>query len=100
MQLEFQYLSDVTGNTTYAEKALAIFEHLAAVPKQLPGLIGQLVYLGRNKINSHNHRYSLGAEADSYYEYLLKLWISTGLEKYRVMYDEAADVSTRGLVEV
>ncbi|TPX34916.1 hypothetical protein SmJEL517_g02602 [Synchytrium microbalum] len=95
MQIEFQYLSDITGNITYAEKALRIYEHLIAVPKQIPGLVGLTVQVKGDRIDGHDQRYGLGAEADSYYEYLLKLWLATGVDKYRVLYDEIANSFAR-----
>ena len=36
--------------------------------------------------------YAVALETDSYYEYLLKLWLSTGDVRYRKLYDDAASV--------
>jgi mannosyl-oligosaccharide alpha-1,2-mannosidase len=42
--------------------------------------------------------YGIGADTDSFYEYLLKIWISTGEEKFRKMYDESADAILKYLL--
>ncbi|KAJ3085609.1 hypothetical protein HK100_008979, partial [Physocladia obscura] len=41
-------------------------------------------------ISSTVKKIAIGGRADSYYEYLLKLWLSTGEEKYLTMYYTAA----------
>ncbi|KAI8607393.1 glycoside hydrolase [Chytriomyces sp. MP71] len=43
-QLEFQYLSDVTGNPIYAEKALRVYEQLAKVKVPIPGLYPEKIH--------------------------------------------------------
>ncbi|KAI8609489.1 glycoside hydrolase [Chytriomyces sp. MP71] len=89
-QLEFQYLSDVTGNPIYAEKALRVYEQLAKVKVPIPGLYPEKIHadnltiLGKVKI-------SLGGMSDSYYEYLLKMWLATGHEKFYKLYETAAN---------
>ncbi|KAI8611761.1 glycoside hydrolase [Chytriomyces sp. MP71] len=89
LQLEFQYLSDVTGNPLYAEKALWIYEQMAKIPLPVPGLFPEK--LSKNVLLTLNNKVSLGGMSDSYYEYLLKMWLSTGEEKYYKMYTVAAD---------
>nr|KAJ3417689.1 hypothetical protein HK105_000924 [Polyrhizophydium stewartii] len=58
-QLEYQYLSDVTGDPKYA------------------AVVGR-----RDKVG-------VAGENDSYYEYLLKMWLSTREPRYRRWYDES-----------
>ncbi|KAJ1535891.1 Mannosyl-oligosaccharide 1,2-alpha-mannosidase IB [Nowakowskiella sp. JEL0078] len=88
LQLEFQYLSEVTGNPIYAEKAMFALEQILALPKQIPGMYP--TYLSYNSLTFTSSDYSVGACSDSFYEYLLKLWISTGDERYWDAYYEAA----------
>ncbi|KAJ1558258.1 hypothetical protein HK096_002667, partial [Nowakowskiella sp. JEL0078] len=88
LQLEFQYLSDITGNPIYAEKALFALEQILAIPKPIPGMYNHQLDLTQLRFISHE--FSVGACGDSFYEYLLKLWVSTGDERYWEVYYEAA----------
>ncbi|KAJ1544453.1 hypothetical protein HK405_008631, partial [Cladochytrium tenue] len=69
IQLEFQYLSDVTGDPKYAQTVVRIHDRINSIPDQI---------------------YSIGPNSDSYYEYLLKLYVSTGDQKFLQRYDAAA----------
>jgi len=94
LQLEFRQLSKVTGNATYAKRSEQAMDailslmpedglyYTAIVNTELKPLFG--------KIGS---RITFGGRADSFYEYLLKLWLQGGrLEtKYRVAYDKSID---------
>ncbi|KAL2918117.1 hypothetical protein HK105_202531 [Polyrhizophydium stewartii] len=82
-QIEYQYLSDVTGDLKYAAVALHTFEQIHAIPTKYPGLAP--MYL-----NTFDERYSVAGESDSYYEYLLKLALATHEPRYRQWYDEAS----------
>ncbi|KAI8907490.1 mannosyl-oligosaccharide 1,2-alpha-mannosidase IB [Powellomyces hirtus] len=109
LQLELQYLSDVTGKSIYAEKAsemgsnaLKVFDTLYGATLPIPGLYPthwstQEIPVRKDPGNEH---YSVGAEADSYYEYLLKLWLSTGDVKYRAMYDLSAEAIRTNMVQI
>lgn len=90
LQLEFQYLSDVTGNPIYAKKALRAMDQLSAIPRGPLNLYGQNLYL--DKLQYSRERFGIAGCTDSFYEYLLKLGLATGDEKYIDMYHEAADV--------
>jgi len=89
-QLEFNYLSEHTKNRTYAEYAERMLLHMDNLdPKN--GLFPLLYSLKDGKIAQQpNNIITLGASADSFYEYVLKQWIQTGKkdEKLRQMYDE------------
>ncbi|TPX77778.1 hypothetical protein CcCBS67573_g00932 [Chytriomyces confervae] len=92
LQLEFQYLSDVTGNPVYAEKALYIYDQLNALDLLVPGLFP--LFMNRDSLHvlgDGNVRVSIGAMGDSFYEYLLKMWLSTGEGKYYDMYWKSAE---------
>ncbi|KNC97124.1 uncharacterized protein SPPG_07516 [Spizellomyces punctatus DAOM BR117] len=93
LQLEFQYLSDVTGNPIYAQKALHVYDVLHDAGRPMKGLypIDWSTSSIRDRKEPAGEAYGIGAASDSFYEYLLKLWISTGDEKYREWYDEAAE---------
>jgi len=88
MHMEFSYLSDITGNTTYKEKVQVIREYLKGKDKP-KGLYP-------NQINASTGQWgqdhsSLGAHGDSFYEYLLKEWIRSDKadELSKEMFDEA-----------
>jgi len=89
IQLEFAYLSHHTKNSTYAEKALKVYEVLNNARKS-DGLYS--VYVNPDSGALVRDHITLGALGDSFYEYLLKLWILTGknIDLYRQMYDESA----------
>ncbi|TPX34918.1 hypothetical protein SmJEL517_g02598 [Synchytrium microbalum] len=91
LQLEFQYLSDVTGDDKYAKAGLKIYETMHAAITAGKGLYATQFGILGGGFAFAGDKYGLGAGADSHYEYLLKLWISTGEEKYRAWYDESAE---------
>eukprot|EP00746_Dinoflagellata_sp_MGD_P165945 gnl/MRDRNA2_/MRDRNA2_95517_c0_seq1.p1 gnl/MRDRNA2_/MRDRNA2_95517_c0~~gnl/MRDRNA2_/MRDRNA2_95517_c0_seq1.p1 ORF type:complete len:717 (+),score=131.82 gnl/MRDRNA2_/MRDRNA2_95517_c0_seq1:51-2201(+) len=76
IQLEFRYLSQQTGNSLYQQKAdramRAVFD--AAKGRGLVpwGLSGD------GPPHFQNTHITFGAMGDSYYEYLLKMWVQTG----------------------
>ncbi|KAJ3127720.1 Mannosyl-oligosaccharide 1,2-alpha-mannosidase IA [Physocladia obscura] len=101
LQLEFQYLSDITGNSIYAQKALYVYEQMQTIKMRIPGLFPE--YLDVDKLEYGENPFlitkvSVGGMADSYYEYLLKLWLSTGEEKYFNMYYTAAQSIAENMV--
>eukprot|EP01126_Amoeba_proteus_P036523 TRINITY_DN3729_c0_g2_i1.p1 TRINITY_DN3729_c0_g2~~TRINITY_DN3729_c0_g2_i1.p1 ORF type:complete len:639 (-),score=128.12 TRINITY_DN3729_c0_g2_i1:147-2063(-) len=73
IQLEFSFLSHLTGNKIYAEKALRVYRELY---KYMPS-----DYLPPVRISPYTFRtygvISAGSLGDSYYEYLLKYWLIT-----------------------
>lgn len=88
MHLEFNYLSDVTGNPVFKSKV----ENVRKVLKNLEkpkGLYPNYIHPKTGKWGQHHM--SLGGLGDSFYEYLLKAWIQSGKEdvEARQMYDEA-----------
>ncbi|KAI8803729.1 glycoside hydrolase [Cladochytrium replicatum] len=88
LQLEFQYLSDITGNPVYAEKALFAMEQILATKKPVKGLYPRDIFV--EDLEFADEIYEIGAGADSFYEYLLKLWLSTGDDRYWEVYYESA----------
>lgn len=72
LSLEFQYLTDLTGNKIYQEKIEKIYESLDKANKR-----EDLYY---NYANPHtgswcNSQASLAGLGDSFYEYLIKYWL-------------------------
>lgn len=76
LQLEFRYISQMTGDPKYGEKA---DKSMRAVLEAAKGR--GLVPWGLNKVGPphfQNTHITFGAMGDSYYEYLLKVWLQTG----------------------
>lgn len=84
VQLEMRYLSRVTGDSSYMEKVNRFYETLQR-HEHVDGLWPNCWKLGSGKI-------TLGANGDSFYEYLLKVWILGGKKDDNLwrMYDSAA----------
>ncbi|KIH53079.1 glycosyl hydrolase family 47 [Ancylostoma duodenale] len=89
LQLEFDYLSHVTGNKIYSEKIQKIRNFLTQMEKP-KGLYPLYLNPRTGKWGSLDH--SIGALGDSFYEYLLKHWLITGKkdELTKNEYDTAA----------
>ncbi|KAI9100560.1 glycosyl hydrolase [Phlyctochytrium arcticum] len=100
VQLEMQYLSDITGNRTYAEKALKVFDILHSTERPVKGLypLHWPIDSPAKFIGKVDLQYGVGAYADSFYEYLLKIWLATGESKYGDWYHEAAEGIAKNLV--
>eukprot|EP00158_Paraphelidium_tribonemae_P003158 Partr_v1_DN25922_c0_g1_i2_m68773 putative mannosidase alpha class len=98
VQLEFQYLSQLTNKKEYAEKAMHVMDFVAEKPKEIPGLYPTL--LNNQDGTFHGGDYTVGALADSFYENLLKLWLVSGKTdtKFRKLYDESAHAIRRVLI--
>jgi len=94
LQLEFLYLAYVTGDYKFAEPAMKV---LRVLDKQDTTINRGL---GSQSLNAESGRYTearwtLGAMADSYYEYLLKLDLFTGQHStygFRRMWESAAEL--------
>ncbi|XP_024387299.1 mannosyl-oligosaccharide 1,2-alpha-mannosidase MNS3 [Physcomitrium patens] len=94
VQLEFSYLSHVTGDSKYEKAAMAVYEHINRLPKT-EGLVP--IFISPDTGNFEGHNIRLGSRGDSYYEYLLKVWIQHGgaahnessVAYLREMYEEA-----------
>ena len=90
IQLEFLYLSYYTNNPIYAQKAMKVFDHLDGLHKEKEGLYP--LYINQKTGQFRGIDYSIGALGDSFYEYMLKLWLFTDKQGdgYRRMYEESA----------
>ncbi|ORX94313.1 mannosyl-oligosaccharide alpha-1,2-mannosidase [Basidiobolus meristosporus CBS 931.73] len=90
LQLEFKYLSYLTGDKKYwnaVEKVMAVVDKL----DKLDGLVP--IFISPESGAFWGDEIRLGSRGDSYYEYLLKQWLQTTKQetRYRDMYDEAVD---------
>ncbi|KAF9620685.1 hypothetical protein IFM89_013985 [Coptis chinensis] len=92
VQLEFNYLSSVSNDSKYGVEAMKVFEHIRSLPK-VEGLVPIYINPQSGEFSGQNIR--LGSRGDSYYEYLLKVWLQRGRSQdsdfhyLREMYEEA-----------
>ena len=101
LQLEFRALSRHTANPAFEAAAQRVMAHLRGMrrPASLPaGLYPTLISPETGEFASSD--VTLGARADSVYEYFLKQWLLSGRtdEVVRRMYDESIDAVVRHLV--
>nr|QCQ78381.1 1,2-alpha-mannosidase MNS3 [Manihot esculenta] len=92
LQLEFNYLSTVSGDPKYSIEAMKVLEHMKNLPK-VEGLVPIYISPDTGEFSGENIR--LGSRGDSYYEYLLKVWLQQGTSRdtnftyLHDMYEEA-----------
>ncbi|CAM9566441.1 unnamed protein product [Pylaiella littoralis] len=98
LQVEFRYLSKITGDSKYADKANKVFDLMYEV-KTNQGLFP--IHFSPSSGNPIGSQVTFGALGDSFYEYLLKTWLQGGKTeyKYREMYDRAMNGMTRLLLK-
>ncbi|KAL4079415.1 glycoside hydrolase family 47 protein [Scleroderma citrinum] len=70
LTLEWSRLSLYTGNDTYRQLAEKAMQHLIHMPSDLPGMLPQM--LNPSTGDATNNYVTWGANADSYFEYLIK----------------------------
>ncbi|KAK7331361.1 hypothetical protein VNO77_25584 [Canavalia gladiata] len=75
LQLEFNYLSSVSGDQKYGLQAMKVMEHMKTLPK-IEGLVPIYISPHSGEFSGENIR--LGSRGDSYYEYLIKVWLQSG----------------------
>ncbi|XP_007944749.2 endoplasmic reticulum mannosyl-oligosaccharide 1,2-alpha-mannosidase-like [Orycteropus afer afer] len=86
IQLEFRELSRITGNETFQEAVQEIMKHIHSLPGKNDGLVPIYINAISGFFSSLNI-FTLGAHADSYYEYLLKQWIQGGKKESQLLED-------------
>ncbi|KAG9006461.1 mannosyl-oligosaccharide alpha-1,2-mannosidase [Tulasnella sp. JGI-2019a] len=92
LQLEFKYLSHLTGNPDYWSAAVKVNRAVRqALLSEGPALVPIFISPRDGQFQSSDIR--LGSRGDSYYEYLLKQYLQTNRteETYRFMYDNSMD---------
>ena len=93
LQLEFEYLSEVTDDRTYADAVQQLAKFVTdATPDD--GLFPN--YLNPKTGRWVSKDVSLGALGDSFYEYLLKVWVYRGGQKDAAMESSQGSNSNRG----
>ncbi|TWW61330.1 Endoplasmic reticulum mannosyl-oligosaccharide 1,2-alpha-mannosidase [Takifugu flavidus] len=77
IQLEFRELSRLTQQPQYQAAVAQVMERVHVLEGKLDGLVPMFINTNSGQF-THQGVYTLGARADSYYEYLLKQWIQGG----------------------
>ncbi|KAN0027656.1 hypothetical protein ACTFIU_010629 [Dictyostelium citrinum] len=98
--LEFNHLSKITGDPKYKEYSDGVVDALAASKPSIKGLLP--IYISMDGQRFCSGRVSVGAMGDSYYEYLLKMWIyhDGREERYSTLFQESADAIIEHLYKV
>ncbi|KAF3449926.1 hypothetical protein FNV43_RR06005 [Rhamnella rubrinervis] len=78
LQLEFNYLSTVSGDPKYSVAAMKVLEHMKTLQK-VEGLVPIYISPQSGEFSGENIR--LGSRGDSYYEYLIKVWLQQGANR-------------------
>ena len=88
LQVEFRYLGAATREPVFARKAEAVIERMDAV-HPADGLFP--IYVSADTGQPTTSHVTFGALGDSFYEYLLKVWLQGGRAEpmYRRLYDAA-----------
>ncbi|XP_054714312.1 endoplasmic reticulum mannosyl-oligosaccharide 1,2-alpha-mannosidase-like [Uloborus diversus] len=98
VQLEFRDISRLTGDPKFEVEAFKVSQHLHQLPKK-DGLVPMFINAESGQFRSTS-TITVGARADSYYEYLLKQWVQTGrtIDWLKDDYLEAIDGISKHLV--
>ncbi|KAL3376882.1 hypothetical protein AABB24_003349 [Solanum stoloniferum] len=84
VQLEFNYLSYLTGDPKYSIEAMKVLQHIKTLPK-VEGLVPIYISPQSGQFSGDNIR--LGSRGDSYYEYLIKVWLQQKGTNFSYLYD-------------
>ncbi|KAM9990260.1 hypothetical protein ACTFIY_006295 [Dictyostelium cf. discoideum] len=100
MFLELNELSRITGDPKYKQYSDRIVDALASMNPSIPGLYPTLISQDGSRFC--NNQISVGVMGDSFYEYLLKMWIyQDGVEeKYSKLFQLSADAIIKHLYKV
>ncbi|XP_059665383.1 mannosyl-oligosaccharide 1,2-alpha-mannosidase MNS3 [Cornus florida] len=83
LQLEFNYLSSLTGDPKYSSESMKVLEHLKTLQK-VEGLTPIYISPHSGEFSGENIR--LGSRGDSYYEYLIKVWLQNRESNWTYLY--------------
>ncbi|KAG7318234.1 hypothetical protein KOW79_017989 [Hemibagrus wyckioides] len=86
IQLEFRELSRLTGDPKYQDAVMEIMRRVHKLEGKHDGLVPMFINTNNGQF-THLGVYTLGARADSYYEYLLKQWIQGGKTETELLED-------------
>ncbi|KAM3066857.1 mannosyl-oligosaccharide alpha-1,2-mannosidase [Clarireedia jacksonii] len=97
LQLELKYLTKITGETLYWEKAEKVMKIIDDNGVE-DGLVPIYIYADTGHFRGENIR--LGSRGDSYYEYLIKQYLQTSKEEpiYEELWDEALNGVRKHLI--
>jgi Glycosyl hydrolase family 47 len=104
LQIEFRYLAKVARRpelATQVERVFATMNDIAPPNGLYPNFYSVMVPAGQTYPTPGNDKITFGAMADSFYEYMLKVWLQGGKTEpmYRNMYDLAMDGMHRELLQ-
>uniref|UniRef100_A0A3B5LBG0 alpha-1,2-Mannosidase n=1 Tax=Xiphophorus couchianus TaxID=32473 RepID=A0A3B5LBG0_9TELE len=86
VQLEFRELSHLTQDPQYQDAVNEVMRLVHRLPGKHDGLVPMFINTNSGQF-SHKGVFTLGARADSYYEYLLKQWIQGGKTEDELLED-------------
>lgn len=86
IQLEFRELSRLTEDPQYQAAVAEVMRQVHKLDGKLDGLVPMFINTNNGQF-THQGIYTLGARADSYYEYLLKQWIQGGKKEMQLVED-------------
>ncbi|KAM4696443.1 endoplasmic reticulum mannosyl-oligosaccharide 1,2-alpha-mannosidase [Rhinophrynus dorsalis] len=86
VQLEFRELSRITGDERYQKVVDQVTEHVHKLSGKRDGLVPMFINTNSGQF-THLGVFTLGARADSYYEYLLKQWLQSGKKENTFLED-------------
>ncbi|XP_028433188.1 mannosidase, alpha, class 1B, member 1b isoform X3 [Perca flavescens] len=86
IQLEFRELSRLTQEPQYQAAVAEVMKQVHKLNGKLDGLVPMFINTNNGQF-THQGIYTLGARADSYYEYLLKQWIQGGKKENELLED-------------
>lgn len=86
IQLEFRELSRLTQDPKYQAAVNEIMKRVHKLEGRHDGLVPMFINTNSGQF-THQNVFTLGARADSYYEYLLKQWIQGGKKETELLED-------------
>ncbi|XP_070992984.1 endoplasmic reticulum mannosyl-oligosaccharide 1,2-alpha-mannosidase-like isoform X1 [Oncorhynchus clarkii lewisi] len=86
IQLEFRELSRLTQDTRYQAAVDEVMQKVHKLEGKQDGLVPMFINTNSGQF-THLGMFTLGARADSYYEYLLKQWIQGGKKETALLED-------------
>uniref|UniRef100_A0A8C8K6D1 alpha-1,2-Mannosidase n=1 Tax=Oncorhynchus tshawytscha TaxID=74940 RepID=A0A8C8K6D1_ONCTS len=86
IQLEFRELSRLTQDTRYRAAVDKVMQKVHKLEGKQDGLVPMFINTNSGQF-THLGVFTLGARADSYYEYLLKQWIQGGQKETELLED-------------
>ncbi|MBN3323868.1 MA1B1 mannosidase, partial [Atractosteus spatula] len=86
IQLEFRELSRLTQDSRYQKAVDDVMKHVHKLEGKQDGLVPMFINTNNGQF-THLGVFTLGARADSYYEYLLKQWIQGGKTETELLED-------------